>query len=184
MPPRRLSAYEKRRCRAKRIQQKLCHAFFKEFVFYCSYIVVICVTCYAVQDPNSYLLASNLRDLCTKPRVQGGLQFEKVQSHPHWTRGAKKWSHLLFLMLHALLGACSVDSTVAAMGFLGLSLLRITSSVDGVLGTKHSAGRGVSVSVGTASAFSFSTPFSADVQTKKKLCVFLTWNRQQGLLQE
>ncbi len=39
--------------------------------------------------------------------------------HPHWTRGANKWSQVPFWrLLDALLVACSVDSSVATIWFL------------------------------------------------------------------
>ena len=78
LPPRKLSAIEKQKCRAKRFQQKICHAFFKEFLFYSIYIIMICIVCYAIQDPNSYPMAENIQRLCTKPTNKEGLQFEKV----------------------------------------------------------------------------------------------------------
>ena len=78
LPPKKLSAAEKQKCRTKRFQQKICRAFFKEFLFFTAYMVVICMVCYAIQDPNSYPLAKNIKDLCTKPTVRGGPQFDQV----------------------------------------------------------------------------------------------------------
>ena len=39
---------------------------------------MICIVCYAIQDPNSYPLAENIQRLCTKPTNKEGLQFKKV----------------------------------------------------------------------------------------------------------
>ena len=39
---------------------------------------MICIVCYAIQDPNSYPMAENIQRLCTKPLNKEGLQFEKV----------------------------------------------------------------------------------------------------------
>ena len=78
LPPRKLSAIEKQKYRGKRFQQKICRAFFKEFLFFTAYTIAICLVCYAIQDPNSHPLAKNIKDLCTRANVRGGLQFEKV----------------------------------------------------------------------------------------------------------
>lgn len=58
----------------------MCRAFFKEFLFFSVYMGAICVVCYAVQDPNSYPMARNIRDLCSRARVKGGLRFDQVST--------------------------------------------------------------------------------------------------------
>ena len=52
-------------------------------------MIMICIVCYAIQDPNSYPLAENVKRLCTEPTNKDGLQFEKVhvmfQTEPYET---------------------------------------------------------------------------------------------------